>query len=591
MQSDRLLEEDTEINGQQSPRKLGLAMSLLALLYTLYSALLNPALNYPAVLLTRFPLANPFEIQRTLLAAPGFVGLLICSLLFIISSRWLSRYMTAKKRQTIVIIGNIVGACWAITAIVELILLLLWSMTIQFPTYTLTTGLFVLTELCVPLLVAYWTVTLARQLQLHRVLAVLGAIGLLIGSVCSVVWLLNEALPPEAGFSVLAGILSILALVGSSLWLLWLGIAGLRLLILGRIAQETASYRKTQAPDRMARRGLLRLAAGVGGAIAGTTFVLARTGLMVTSSSTPESDEVPAVPSMAATYFYLFALLFRRLNPREPKPVRVPVQTENLSFPFPVSFNLMDANGVPAQLIQAQGATKQAVLLYLAGGGFISSPNATHYFVTAFLSHRLGIPVLMPQYRLAPENPFPAGLQDCVTAYHWLRSQGYAAEQIVIAGESAGGNLTMATALALREEGEKLPAALAMMSASFDLTKFGPDPMVGDLLPLSRSLYTDHGAIDPHNPLLSPLFADVAGLPPTLLLAGTEEWACGDNMRMAEHLRKARVETRLEIWPGMWHSFPLFLTSGSALTETGPFPEARLAIDHIVKFIRLHLKI
>lgn len=159
------------------------------------------------------------------------------------------------------------------------------------------------------------------------------------------------------------------------------------------------------------------------------------------------------------------------------------------------------------------------------------------------------------------------------TAYRWLRSQGVAASHIVIAGESAGGNLTLATALALRESGDELPAALIAMSPATDMAMTGEtyqtkalvDPILGSELPQDAfALYTNHGATDLRNPLVSPLYANVQGLPPTLLQVGTQEVLLSDATRMADRLKVAGVEVKLEIWPGMWHAF----TGGVGLTLT-----------------------
>ena len=176
-----------------------------------------------------------------------------------------------------------------------------------------------------------------------------------------------------------------------------------------------------------------------------------------------------------------------------------------------------------------------------------------------------------------------------MTAYRWLLSQGVAASQSAIAGESAGGNLALATTLALRESGDALPAVLVAISPATDMamtgetfkTKAFVDPILGAGLPQDAyALYTNHGATDPRNPLVSPLYADVHGMPPTLLQVGTQEVLLSDSTRMADRLKAAGVETKLEIWPGMMHAF----TVGFDV-----IPDARLAAQHVVKFIRQHL--
>src|SRR5205807_3849506 len=151
-----------------------------------------------------------------------------------------------------------------------------------------------------------------------------------------------------------------------------------------------------------------------------------------------------------------------------------------------------------------------------------------------------------------------------------------------------GGHLVLTTALALRERDDALPAALVAISPATDMAMMGEtyqtkafvDPILGAGLPQDAfALYTNHGATDPRNPLVSPLYADVHGMPPTLLQVGTREVLLSDSTRMADRLKAAGVETKLEIWPGMMHAF----TGGDFI------PESRLATQHVVKFIRQHM--
>ena len=284
----------------------------------------------------------------------------------------------------------------------------------------------------------------------------------------------------------------------------------------------------------------------------------------------------------------MLSVIFVRLFPGSPAPFRTTVDPKRLSFPFAVSFERVNADGVPAQFIYARGATKNNVILYLPGGRFMDMAHEVHFFLTAQLSQQTGAYVLMPQYRLAPEHPFPAGLEDCVVAYKWLRKQGFTASQIIIAGESAGGNLTLTTALALRESHEALPAALVAISPACDLTTAEPDPLLGNMVSIAYASYTNNGAVDPSNPLVSPLYADAHGLPPTFLLAGTEEFTKRDTVLMADRLRKVGVEVKREIWPGMWHAWPLFATDTTTLSQNNALPEAQLSIRHITKFMRQH---
>src|SRR6266581_3578950 len=270
-----------------------------------------------------------------------------------------------------------------------------------------------------------------------------------------------------------------------------------------------------------------------------------------------------AEPSFLGTVFYLIAWVYLRiLNPIH----TIAQQKSNLpSSPMPlppgVTLEKVDAGGVLAERIVAPGAGSRRWIFYTHGGGWSQGITDSHRYFVAKLSQALGASGLLPDYRLTPEHPFPAGLNDCVTAYRWLLSQGVAASQIAIAGESAGGNLALATTLSVRESGDALPAVLVAISPATDMAMTGEtyqtkalvDPILGSGLPQDAfALYTNHGATDPRNPLVSPLYANVQGLPPTLLQVGTQEVLLSDSTRMADRLKAAGVEVKLEIWPGMF---------------------------------------
>ncbi len=340
----------------------------------------------------------------------------------------------------------------------------------------------------------------------------------------------------------------------------------------------------------MKRRGLLTFGANLGVSLVGAAFVGARTGLTIASSPALAGDDIPSEPSFIGTLIYLIALInLKFVNPIHTIADQLALPQSKTPLPPGVSLTQVDAGGVPAQLIVAQGAIKSRYILYLHGGGFAQAGSDDNRAFVARLSQATGASALYPDYRLAPEHPFPAGLNDCVTAYRWLRGQGVAASHIVIAGESAGGNLTLATALALRAGGDELPAALIALSPATDLAMTGEtyqtkaivDPILGSGLPQDAfALYTNHGATDLRNPLVSPLYANVHGMPPTLLQVGTQEVLLSDSTRMAYRLKAAGVEVKLEIWPGMFHAF----TGGPDF-----IPDVQLAVQHVVKFIRQHL--
>ncbi|MDB4970260.1 MAG: hypothetical protein JWN44_5949 [Myxococcales bacterium] len=224
----------------------------------------------------------------------------------------------------------------------------------------------------------------------------------------------------------------------------------------------------------------------------------------------------------------------------------------------------------------------RTVIYYLHGGGFVMGSPGTHRRMMARLARAAGSRALVLDYRLAPEHPFPAALDDCVAGYRWL-SRHTRPSDIVIAGDSAGGNLALATLLVLRDAGEPLPAACVCISAATDLSRSGAShrSRVADEVVLSPrfirtvdELY--RGDADPRDPLASPLFADLHGLPPLLLHVGTHELLLDDTLRFADRARAAGVDVTLEVWPGLWHVFHTFVS----------LPEARRALDDIAAFAR-----
>jgi epsilon-lactone hydrolase len=242
-------------------------------------------------------------------------------------------------------------------------------------------------------------------------------------------------------------------------------------------------------------------------------------------------------------------------------------------------------DGVPCEWIVPAERTSEPVILNIHGGGWVLGLYNNHRWKAAYLGKAAGCRVLAVDYRLAPEHPFPAALEDCVTAYRWLLNSGVSPGQIVIAGDSAGGNLTLSTALTLRDAGDPLPAALVCISPMTDLACTGEtywknkDPMLAPRLALDLAQhYAGNTPLD--TALLSPHYANLRGLPPLLIHAGEDEILLSDANRMAANARAAGVDTRLEVWPGMWHVWHIFT----------PFlPEAREAVEDIGNFIREHL--
>jgi epsilon-lactone hydrolase len=246
----------------------------------------------------------------------------------------------------------------------------------------------------------------------------------------------------------------------------------------------------------------------------------------------------------------------------------------------------VSAGGVPAEWIAAPGAAPDRVILYLHGGGYVMGSINTHRAMVARISRAAQAKALALDYRLAPEHPFPAAVEDATAAYRWLLAQGYKPAKIVIAGDSAGGGLTLATLLALRDAQTPMPAAAVPISAWSDMegtgasikTRASRDPMVanGPLFDMAKT-YLGNG--DPKNPLASPLHGDYRGLPPMLMQVGDAEILLDDSTRVAEKAKAAGVKVDLEVWPEMvhvWHVFAKIL------------PEGQQAIDRIGRYVIEH---
>ena len=251
----------------------------------------------------------------------------------------------------------------------------------------------------------------------------------------------------------------------------------------------------------------------------------------------------------------------------------------------PVERQPAEVGGVPAEWVSAPESRSERVILYLHGGSFaFRFPNA-HASLAARLCRRLRARALIPDYRLAPEHPFPAAPDDCHAAYRGLLAQGVEPANIVLAGDSAGGNLALVTLHRARAAGEPLPACAVLLSPAVDCTMGSPsmatydgrDPLIrlASLLVLRR-LYvpSPHQYLDPE---VSPLFADFDGFPPLFFQVGSTELLRDEATRAADKAYEAGVDVELELWPGAAHVFQLaeFL------------PESALAIDHIVRFVRM----
>jgi len=240
-------------------------------------------------------------------------------------------------------------------------------------------------------------------------------------------------------------------------------------------------------------------------------------------------------------------------------------------------------NGVAAERLRGANADEKRALLYIHGGGFVAGVPGNHRPLTWRLADKLGVPVYAVDYRLAPEHPFPAGLEDCVAAYRALLQTGLSPSAMVIAGDSAGGNLTLATALKLKALGLPQPSALVCLSPAtdWDETPSRRSNVRADAMFVPAMFATVPAAYcpdcDTSNPLISPLRGDLAGLPPTLIQCSGAEMLRDDGVFMAQKLTAAGVAATIEVWPGVFHVW-------QAMADI--LPEGRRAIDAIVAFVQ-----
>jgi epsilon-lactone hydrolase len=236
-----------------------------------------------------------------------------------------------------------------------------------------------------------------------------------------------------------------------------------------------------------------------------------------------------------------------------------------------------------ANWVSVGNTLEDFAILYLHGGAYNIGSLNTHRELAARISKASKIKTLLIDYRLAPEHPYPAAVEDAVLAYRWLLKNGYPSNNIVIAGDSAGGGLAIAALVKLRDLGEPLPAAAVCLSAWTDLeltgesmkTHIQKDPF---LTPSWLQYMAKHYVADNdfRLPLISPIYADLAMLPPLLIQAGSDEILLSDSIRIAERARKAGIDTTLDVWENMWHVWHFF---------AGKMPEAKSAINRISNFI------
>jgi monoterpene epsilon-lactone hydrolase len=252
-----------------------------------------------------------------------------------------------------------------------------------------------------------------------------------------------------------------------------------------------------------------------------------------------------------------------------------------------IALEAVDAGGVPAEWSLAPGSDRARVLLFFHGGGYCSGSIASHRDMVTRVGRAGGVRTLALGYRLAPEHPFPAALDDALAAYGFLLDQGIAPDKTAIGGDSAGGGLTLATMIRLRDAGKPLPGCAWLVSPWVDLQMTGASlAEKADVDPLIQKPYLEELAsaylagADPAGPLVSPLHADLAGLPPLLVQVGSAETLLDDALRIARRAGAADVPVNLEVWPHMihaWHLWAAELDDGRrAIASAGAFIRTRL---------------
>ena len=287
-------------------------------------------------------------------------------------------------------------------------------------------------------------------------------------------------------------------------------------------------------------------------------------------------------------------LAMRRANRPDPaspvERIRSQDKTDPGRIPCPgATFDGLDADGVYCEWVEWETPTTESVFLYLHGGGYYRSSGPASRMAASNLSKACGCRCFTVDYRLAPENTFPAAIDDTYTAYQWLLQQGLSPKQIVVGGSSAGGGLTAALLAKLKMKGKEMPAAAVLLSPWTDLTQSSKtyitnakrDPSIWkEYLDLAAERYL--GGEDPKNTLASPIFSDLEGLPPLLIQVGKEETMYGDAEAYADKARRSGIPVEFQVFddvPHAWHNSEQHVPG---------IPEVWQALERIGEFFRQH---
>ena len=247
-----------------------------------------------------------------------------------------------------------------------------------------------------------------------------------------------------------------------------------------------------------------------------------------------------------------------------------------------IQYRPVDIEGMDAEWVSVNRAhMKKYVILHCHGGGYSTGSSIYARTLTSKLASGTSMDVLCFDYRLAPEHPYPAATEDAMKAWNYLMLLGYGARDVIVTGDSAGGNLALSLVLKLKEQERLLPRGIVLMSPWTDMTASGRsytqraamDPTITlDYIHAVREVYA--GGNELTSPLLSPLFGDFRGFPPTLVQVGSNEILYSDSLRLRERMQAAGVHCQLEVWEDMWHVFQMF-----------PIRKAALAMEHIGQFL------
>ena len=293
------------------------------------------------------------------------------------------------------------------------------------------------------------------------------------------------------------------------------------------------------------------------------------------------------MPSLRAKLVNMYlrrSMKSKRLDLIDPPVLRAMIEKNSIPMlPKGVSHEEVNEGGVRGEWRRPESGA-DCTVLYLHGGGYVFGSPRTHRTLTAPLALAAKADVFVPVYRLAPEHPCPAAIEDAVAAYEWLLAKGVKPEKLVIGGDSAGGGLTLATLVALKEKGRPLPAGALLYSPWTDLTGGGQsmtsnaksDAMFSRETILGGA-HKYYAGLGPRDPRVSPLFADLTGLPPMLIFASDSELLYSDSVRLVEKAQVSGVPARFEVRKGLAHVWPIFHPL---------LPEAKEAIGVSGEFIR-----